>query len=92
MAMADNGNLYIGAVNCANVGAGCLTTFPTSSQTATISSTLGDVSAIVPISGRGLVYVTQDGELVIYETSTNKPRANNQLDIVGQATAMVEVK
>ena len=91
MALADGGNLYIGAINCSNVNGGCLTTYPTSGQTATVSSVIGDVSAIQPVAGRGLVYVGIGGDFKIYETSTNAPRATGQINVLGNVTAIMAI-
>ena len=84
MALASGNNLYIGAQNCTNQGTGCLSIFPTSSNTAIQSTTIGSVNGIQPISGRNSVYVSIGGELVIFDTSTNKPQTN-QFDVIGFA-------
>jgi hypothetical protein len=44
----------------------------------------GDVTGIQPIATRSVVYVVQDGELQIYDTSTDKLQST-QVDIRGQA-------
>jgi DNA-binding beta-propeller fold protein YncE len=91
IAMADGGNLYVGSQGCNNVGTGCLSVFQVSGQTATMSSVIGDVAAILPLLGRNLVYVAIGRELVIYETSTNQPRPNNQFDVVGTAAGLLRI-
>jgi DNA-binding beta-propeller fold protein YncE len=91
MAMAEGGKLYIGAENCIpSGGAGCLSIFNTSGNTAVIPVTRapGSVTGIQPLSGRGLVYVTIGGELIIFETSTDAPRPDRQLDVVGNAAGV----
>lgn len=85
MAMASGSNLYIGAQDCTNQMTGCLSIYPTNGSQAIQSPTLGSVYGIQPIPDKNLVYVSIGGELVIYETSTNAPRANNQLNVVGFA-------
>ena len=84
MAMGGGNNLYIGAQNCTNQGTGCLSIYPTSGNTAIQSTTLGSVYGIQAISGRNVVYVSIDGELVIFDTTMNKPQTN-QFDVVGFA-------
>jgi hypothetical protein len=85
MVMASGNNLYIGAQNCTNQTVGCLSIFPTGSNQAIQSPTLGSVRGIQPLDSRNLVYVSIGGELVIYDTTTNAPRPSNQFDVVGQA-------
>jgi DNA-binding beta-propeller fold protein YncE len=85
IAMASGSNLYIGARNCTNQTTGCLSIYPTSSNQAIQSPTLGFVAGLQPIPSRNLVYVSIGGELVIYETATNAPRPSNQFDVVGFA-------
>ena len=48
----------------------------------------GDVTGIQPINRRNVVYVVQNGELSIYDTTTDKLQTT-QVDIIGQA---VDVK
>jgi hypothetical protein len=96
MAFADNNRLYVGSLHCNNatvggVVQGCLTMFDTTGQKAAISTTAGDVTGIQPIIGRNLVYVCQNGELVIYDTTTDAPRTSNQLDVVGYAAAVLQI-
>jgi DNA-binding beta-propeller fold protein YncE len=91
MSMADGGKLFIGAKGCtATNGAGCLSIFGTSGTSAVIPATRapGVVTGIQPILGRNLVYVTMGGELLIFDTTTDAPRGDRQLDVVGNATAV----
>jgi hypothetical protein len=59
-----------------------------SAGSAVIDSPAGDVTGIASISGRNAVYVTEGGELRIFDSTTSKPQAN-QLDIVGTAAGVV---
>jgi hypothetical protein len=86
MEMGADGQLFIGARACSN---GCLSIFDTNpSGKVTLPSDTGDVTGIQPITTRHVVYVCEDGELRIYDTTTDKLQAN-QIDIIGQA---VDVK
>jgi hypothetical protein len=91
MAMASGSNLYIGANNCTNQTVGCLTIYPTASNQAIQSPTLGFVGGIQPLPSRNLVYVSIGGELVIYDTTTNAPRTGNQFDVVGYSGDVLQI-
>ena len=82
-----SGKLFIAARTCST---GCLSIVDTSAQSAIVSSPAGDVTGMAPITGRAVVYVTEGGELVIYDTNTGKPQAT-QVDIVGKANGVVFV-
>lgn len=88
MAMADGGKLYIGSQDCTiSNGAGCLSIFNTSGTSAVIPTTRapGPVTSVQPLTGRNLAYVTIGGELIIFDTPTDAPRSERQLDVVGNA-------
>jgi hypothetical protein len=98
MAFTDDNRLYIGSTNCTNIkGAqntdvqGCLVTYNTSSQAVMKTAPTGDVTGILAITGRHLAYVVQGGELVIYDTTKDAPRPDNQIDVVGQAFAILQI-
>src|SRR5581483_6051346 len=68
MVSTSNNRVYIGARTCTNIQAsssasarGCLSIFNTSSNTAVVPPTFGDVTGIAPIMGRDVVYVVQQG-------------------------------
>jgi len=95
--MGANGQLFIGAHTCSYISPqnnngsgeirGCLSIASISGQTianVVIPPATGDVTGIQPIATRTVVYVAQDGELSIYDTSTDKLQAT-QVDIRGQA-------
>ena len=85
MEMGANGQLFIGARTCST---GCLSIFDTNQSKINFSSDTGDVTGIQPITTRNVVYVCENDELRIYDTTTDKLQAN-QIDIIGQA---VDVK
>jgi hypothetical protein len=95
--ITPDGQLFIGARGCSNVttGAevrGCLTIFDTTHSHVVIPPQNGDVTGIQPITGRNVVYLVQNAELAIYDTTTDKLQVtsgdtqNNQgqVNIVGQ--------
>ncbi len=95
MAFADNNRLYIGSTSCSNatvggVVQGCLTMYNTSAKTVVITNKAGDITGMQPIIGRSLVYVCQNGELVIYDTNADAPRSS-QYDVVGRAAAVLQI-
>jgi DNA-binding beta-propeller fold protein YncE len=85
MVMASGTNLYIGAQDCTNQANGCLSILPSGATQAIQSPTPGSVFGMQSLPTRNLVYVSIGGELVIYDTTTNKPRTSNQFDVVGFA-------
>jgi hypothetical protein len=86
MEMSADGQLFIGGRTCS---AGCLSIFDTNANgKVTFPTDTGDVTGIQPITMRHVVYVCQNGELRIYDTTTDKLQAT-QIDIIGQA---VDVK
>jgi DNA-binding beta-propeller fold protein YncE len=98
MAFTDDNRLYIGSTNCTSIKGpqntdvqGCLVTYNTSSQAVVKTAPTGDVTGILPIIGRHLAYVVQGGELVIYDTTKDAPRPDNQIDVVGQAFAILQI-
>jgi hypothetical protein len=103
MVSASNNRIYIGAQTCTNIQGsssattrGCLSIFNTSSNTAVVTPTFGDVTGIAPIMGRDVVYVIQqgpnhNGELEIFDTATDALQPT-QVDIVGNAIDVVDVE
>ncbi|MGC2186729.1 MAG: hypothetical protein WA637_25925 [Terriglobales bacterium] len=101
MAMGANNQLFIGARTCTNIKAssngstpgevrGCLSVLDTSKSTVVVPPVLGDVTGIQPISRRNVVYVVQNGELGIYDTTTDKLQTT-QVDVIGQAVDVKQV-
>jgi len=87
--LSDNGQLFIGARNCTNInnGAevrGCLSIFNTINPAVVIPPDNNDVTGMQAIKGRNVMYVVENGELRIYDTTTDK-LGPTQIDISGQA-------
>lgn len=88
--------LFIGAVGCGTLG--CLSIVDTGSKSVIIDNpqtgqaSKGDVTGIVPITSRSIVYVTEGGELRIYDPATGSEipgRNGNIIDIFGNANGIV---
>lgn len=95
MELGSNGKLFVGARTCTNINIpasgsnpgevrGCLSIFNTSNSNVVVAPDNGDVTGLQPITNRNVVYVIQQGELRIYDTTTDKLQAQ-QVDILGQA-------
>ena len=89
--MGADGQLFVGAKTCSQVltvgtdQRGCLSIFNTATSAVVIPATNGDVTGIQAIPNRHVVYVTQGGELEIYDTRTDALQAT-QVDIFGSAS------
>jgi hypothetical protein len=95
MELGSNGQIFIGARTCTNINIpasgsnpgevrGCLAIFNTSNSSVVVPTNNGDVTGLQPITNRNVVYVVQQGELRIYDTTTDKLQSK-QVDILGQA-------
>jgi len=84
MALASNNKLLVAAMTCTTGTQGCLTIFNASAQTAVVDTFKGDVTGLQPIANRNVVYVTEGGELRIYDTGTDAEQSK-QIDITGKA-------
>ena len=95
MELGSNGQIFIGARTCTNINIpasgsnpgevrGCLSIFNTSNGSVVVPPNNGDVTGLQPITSRNVVYVVQQGELRIYDTTTDKLQST-QVDILGQA-------
>jgi hypothetical protein len=93
MEMGSNGQLFVGARSCtslipggsnADETRGCLSIFNTNDSSVVIPPDNGDVTGIEPIPSRNVVYVVENGELQIYDTTTDKLQST-QISITGQA-------
>jgi hypothetical protein len=95
MELGADGQLFIGASACTNINIpassgsagevrGCLSIFDTAKSTVHFPAVNGDVTGLQPIPKRNVVYVVQDGELHIYDTTTDELQSK-QVDILGQA-------
>ena len=95
MELGSNGKLFVGARTCTNIDTpaetrGCLSIVNPSSSSAVVSSDVGDVTGIAPITGRNVVYVVIGGELRIYDTTTDAPQAT-QVFVTGRLVDVKEV-
>ena len=101
MDMGSNGQLFIGARTCTNINVlatgsspaevrGCLSIFDTAKTKVVIPPRLGDVTGIQPIGRRNVVYVVQNSNLAIFDTTTDQMQTT-QVDIVGQAVDVKQV-
>jgi hypothetical protein len=101
MEMGANGQIFIGGRNCTNINIpaggsnagevrGCLSIFDTTNALVVIPPDNGDVTGIQPISNRSVVYVCENFELRIYDTTTDKLQSK-QVDIIGQAMDVKQV-
>ncbi len=99
--MGANNQLFIGARTCTklNVPAsgnspgevrGCLSILDTGKSSVVIPPARGDVTGLQPINRRNVVYVVQNGELQIYDTTTDQLQ-KTQVNIVGQAIGVLQV-
>ncbi len=102
MVLASNNRLYIGANACTaiadpltNLTQGCLSIVNTTSGAVVMPKVSSfrqnfDVTGILPITGRTVVYVCYGGELDIFDTSTDTAITTNPpIDIVGKAFDVV---
>jgi hypothetical protein len=101
MEIGANGQLFIGARTCTNINVpasgsnpgevrGCLSIFNIAKSSAMLPPTIGEVTGIQPINRRSVVYVAQNGQLSIYDTTTDKLQTT-QVDIIGQAVDVKQV-
>jgi hypothetical protein len=99
--MGANNQLFIGAHTCTNIKApangstpgevrGCLSILDANKTTVVVPPLNGDVTGIQPITRRNVVYVVQNGQLDIYDTTTDKLQ-KTQVDIIGQAVDVLQV-
>jgi hypothetical protein len=96
--ISQNGQLFVGSHSCTNINIpggevrGCLSIFNTNNPGVVMPPSNGDVTGIQQITGRDTVYVIQNAELGIYDTTTDKLQVspinnrNNlgQIDVIGQ--------
>ena len=106
ISMGANGQLFVGAHDCTEIlpsggnkeTRGCLSIYNTKSGAVLIPSNSGDVTGLLPIANRAVVYVVQKnissgtpvGELEIFDTGTDKLQ-KTQIDISGDAVDVVAV-
>ena len=87
------GKFYIGALRCTiintgGVSKGCLSIV--SGTTGSVGAARGEVTSIAAIKNRTVAYVTQGGDLDIYDTSSDALQAK-QIDISGKVVDAKEI-
>jgi hypothetical protein len=95
--ISGDGQLFVGSRNCTNIvpataraeQRGCLAILNTNNGNLVIPPDNGDVTGMTPITNRTVFYVTEGGELRIYDTTTDKIDLLQSIDIFGNA---VDVK
>jgi hypothetical protein len=91
MALSTNNKLYIGASTCMNVTTGCLSVVNVANNTADPPlPPRGDVTGMLAVSGRNVVYVIEGGYQVIYDTTTGMPQ-QTQVIFHGALYGIVQV-
>jgi len=103
MQMGANGQLFIGANTCSNVTTstetrGCLSIVNASNPSGISDSSVvfppenGDVTGIQPVTNRSVVYVCQNKQFRIYDTTTDKLLVQSKpVNIIGQPTDVLLV-
>ncbi len=87
MSVGSNNKLFIGAQTCST---GCLSIVDISANTSVESPSRQGVTGIAPIAGRNVAYVSEDGALHIYDTTTSQQSAHSgQVNITGIVTGVV---
>jgi len=91
MALSTNSKLYIGAATCTNTTAGCLSVVDVTKNVADPPlPPTGSVTGMQAIPNRNVMYVIQDGYLVIYDTTTDAPQ-KTQVVFHGALSDVVQV-
>jgi hypothetical protein len=101
MELGANNQLFIGARTCTNIKVassgnnpgetrGCLSIYDIAKSSVVVPPQVGDVTGIQPINRRSVVYVAQNGNLGIYDTTTDKLQTT-QVNIIGQAVDVKEI-
>jgi hypothetical protein len=99
-----NNRLYIGSRGCtvqpgtaANTVRGCLSIFNTGSSAVTFPQESSfrqnfDVTGLLPITGRSIIYVIEGGEIDFFDTNTDAVASGiTPLDVVGKAFDAVQI-
>jgi hypothetical protein len=99
-----NNRVYIGSRGCtvqpgtaANTVRGCLSIFNTGSSAVTFPQESSfrqnfDVTGLLPITGRSIIYVIEGGEIDFFDTNTDAVASGiTALDVVGKAFDAVQI-
>lgn len=91
MALAPNNKLYIGANSCRNTVTGCLSVVDVGNNTADPAlPPRGAITALMPVSGRNVIYAIEGGYLHIYDTE-NDQLQGTQITFTGALYDIVQV-
>jgi hypothetical protein len=101
--MSGDGQLFIGAHTCSNVGnvnapqgevRGCLSIFNTTTSAVVIPPDNGDVTGLQGFTGRFVEYVAEGGNLRVYDTTKDKLLLNNLITTgtIGITGQIIDVK
>lgn len=98
MIFGDENTLWIGSTQClegetykkaqasnGTVPYGCLTSFNTSTNTATLDAYKGDATGIAAVLGLDKVYTAEGGQVYIYNTADMSERDNSNVTVSGTA-------
>jgi hypothetical protein len=98
MVFGDENTLWIGSTQClegetykkaqasnGTVAYGCLTSFNTSTNAATLDAYTGDATGIAAVLGLDKVYSAEGGQVYIYNTSDMSERDNSNVTVSGTA-------
>jgi hypothetical protein len=81
-----DGKVLVGAQTCTT---GCLSVVDPTAGSAVVDSPKGDVTAIAPITPRNSIfYVTEGGELRIYDAGSGAEQSDSQVSVTGKATSV----
>jgi hypothetical protein len=91
MVVTSDNQVFVGAQHCSDVNIkteqrGCLSIYNPSQNKVVAGTDHGDVTGIAVVTGRNQVYVIENGEIRIWDTTkdTLLP-STQQIDISGQA-------
>lgn len=94
MEVTTDGQIAVGSHDCTQINTsseirGCLAFFDPSTSKVSIGLLNGNVTGLAAIPGRNVLYAIQGGNLVVYDTTTDKFLPDHQTRIVGE---LVDVK
>ncbi len=96
--MSINGQLFIGALTCSNVGnvnnpqgevRGCLSIYNTNNAAVVIPPDNGDVTGLQSFTTRDVVYVAEGGNLRVYDTLTDSLLVESTNNITETGTIII---
>ena len=98
MVFGDENTLWIGSTQClegetykkaqasnGTIPYGCLTSFNTSTNAATLDAYKGDATGIAAVLGMDKVYTAEGGQVYIYNTADMSERDNSNVTVSGTA-------